>query len=268
MSFATVGEAILVPILDEFKIINTKLGQMIIGIGTLDDIIELITLIIVVFMLGAKVDNGLNVLSASILFVFLIFLFLLFRFFKKRNKGFAYTSVSSLLLFCLFVFFVFIGIGEYLNAAAIAAVLAGITLRSFLPKIRLDKVKSEIKAIAYGFFAPIFFLSVGAEMNMSYLIKYPLMILLVVAVSKVAKLFGSYLVGRKELGFKRSMLLGIGLSVRFSTSIIIIQLLYDNGIVGSDIYSVIIASSIVFKFIIPVLFSNLLVRWRKLLEPA
>jgi Kef-type K+ transport system membrane component KefB len=31
MSFATVGEAILLPILDEFKIINTRLGQSIIG---------------------------------------------------------------------------------------------------------------------------------------------------------------------------------------------------------------------------------------------
>ncbi|MCD6476686.1 MAG: cation:proton antiporter, partial [Candidatus Aenigmarchaeota archaeon] len=39
LSFATVGEAILIPILDEFNITNTKLGQSIIGIGALDDII-------------------------------------------------------------------------------------------------------------------------------------------------------------------------------------------------------------------------------------
>ena len=85
---------------------------------------------------------------------------------------------------------------------------------------------------------------------------------MVVAVSNGAKLLGSYIAAKNELGTKQSILLGIGLSVRFSTSIIIIKILFDNGLVGADLYSVIIASSIVFKFIVPVLFSNLIVRWK------
>jgi Kef-type K+ transport system membrane component KefB len=81
-------------------------------------------------------------------------------------------------------------------------------------------------------------------------------------VSKGAKLLGSYIVAKKVLGTKQSILLGIGLSVRFSTSIVVIKILFENGLVGSDVYSVIVASSIAFKFIIPVLFANLLVRWK------
>jgi Ca2+-transporting ATPase len=45
LSFATVGEAVLIPILDEFKLTKTKLGQSILGIGTLDDIIEVFLII-------------------------------------------------------------------------------------------------------------------------------------------------------------------------------------------------------------------------------
>jgi Kef-type K+ transport system membrane component KefB len=83
----------------------------------------------------------------------------------------------------------------------------------------------------------------------------------VVLVSNSAKIISSYIFGRKELGTKQSILLGIGLSVRFSTSIVIIKILFDSGLIDVALYSVLIASSIVFKFIIPVMFSNLLVKW-------
>ncbi|MFQ6068547.1 MAG: cation:proton antiporter, partial [Candidatus Bathyarchaeia archaeon] len=43
-SFATVGEAVLLPILNEFGVIKTTFGQLTLGIGTLDDIIEVLML--------------------------------------------------------------------------------------------------------------------------------------------------------------------------------------------------------------------------------
>lgn len=44
LSFATVGEAVLLPILAEFKIVKTDFGQLTLGIGTMDDIIEVLML--------------------------------------------------------------------------------------------------------------------------------------------------------------------------------------------------------------------------------
>lgn len=52
LSFATVGEAVLIPILDEFKVINTNFGQSIIEIGCLDDLIEVFALILMAFLVG------------------------------------------------------------------------------------------------------------------------------------------------------------------------------------------------------------------------
>ena len=66
----------------------------------------------------------------------------------------------------------------------------------------------------------------------------------------------------KNLGGKHAILLGIGLSVRFSTSIVVVKILFENELIGSDLYSIIIASSMAFKIIVPVLFANLLVRWK------
>ncbi len=261
LSFATVGEAILVPILDEFGIINTKLGQSIIGIGTLDDIFEIFTLILVSLLVGSSFKTQFSI-HAILFSLFMLFLLtVVFTKFKKYGKKFAFFSIETLLLFALFVLFLFLGIGNLAEASPLAALLAGISLKTFMPKQRVELIKNEVKAICYGFFAPIFFLWVGASLDMHYLLTFPLLIILVVVVSKGAKLLASFIVARRELTPRQSLLLGISLSVRFSTSIIIIKILYDYGLVASDLYSIIVASSIVFKFVVPVLFSNLLVRW-------
>ena len=57
LSFATVGEEILIPILDEFKLTNEPLGQTIIGVGTLDDIFEILTLILVILFVGSSAQD-------------------------------------------------------------------------------------------------------------------------------------------------------------------------------------------------------------------
>lgn len=259
LSFATVGEAILIPILHEFKLINTNLGQSIIGIGTADDIIEIILILFASIVVGTQ--TGGNILLILISLTILVLLTIGFRFFGRKREKFKFASIETLFLFILFVFFLFIGIGTLAEAAPLAAVLAGMSIRLFISNERLNFVDNELKSLTYGLFAPLFFVWIGIELNIDYLISFPLLILLVFAVSSFAKLLGSYILGKKELGTKGSILLGIGLSVRFSTSIIIIKFLFDNGIIGLDIYSVIVASSIIFKFIIPLVFSRLATKW-------
>lgn len=259
LSFATVGEAILVPILHEFKLINSSIGQAIIGIGTADDIIE-IMLLLVVSVLAESQSDGNSVVVLYGLAV-LILLTVGFRLFRKRSQRFNFASIETLFLFILFVFFLFIGVGEYATAAPLAAILAGVTVRLFIHDERLMFVDNELKSLTYGFFAPLFFVSIGAELNIQYLLSAPLLIILIVLVSNGSKILGSYIMGRKELGLRGSILLGVGLSVRFSTSIIIIRFLYDHGIINFHIYTVVIASSIIFQFIVPLMFSWLVVHW-------
>lgn len=262
LSFATVGEAVLFPILDEFKVINTRLGQSIIGIGTLDDLIEVLVLILLIFIIGSDGNPLSNIILVFASLCALLVLTYGLKTLKKRSKKFAFLKIETLFLFVLFVLFLFIGIGEFAHASTIAAILAGIGLRTFVPDERLQLIESEIRTMCYGFFAPMFFVWVGISIDITYLLSYPLLVLLVVSVSNGSKLIGSYVIARNELGKKQSILLGIGLSVRFSMSIIIIKILFENSLIGSDLYSVIVASSMAFKFIVPVLFANLLVRWK------
>lgn len=266
LSFSTVGEAILIPILDEFKLVNTRLGQTILGIGTLDDIIEILILISVILFVGSGLHGHLNIW----LIVFSLFALFAMTFglstLKEQGEKFKFSKIETLFLFIIAVLFLFLGVGEYAEATALGAILAGVGLRTFIPDERLKVVESEIRAVCYGLFAPIFFLWAGATMDVAYVTSYPVLILLIIIVSSGSKYLGSYIIARKELGLKQSILLGTGLSVRFSTSIVIVKILFENNIIEKGLYSVIIASSIIFTFVIPIIFSQLLKIYKQEIE--
>ena len=262
-SFATVGEVVLVPILDEFKMINTRLGQSILGIGLLDDIIEIAVLIVLAGVVSVNVGTKVNiwVILASLLGLFALSFFLT----KIKKKGVRknFGRVEMIFLFSIFMLFLFLGIGEYAKAAPLAAFLAGISLRTFIPKKRLALIEKEIRAVAYGFFAPVFFFWVGTSMDLQALVSSPLLLLLVIAVSSTAKIVGSRIISGNYLSSKESLIMGIGLCVRFSTSIIIVKILFDSGLLGKDLYSILIASSVILTLIVPIVFSRLVAGLKK-----
>lgn len=263
LSFATVGEAVLLPILDEFKLTKTKLGQTILAIGVLDDVIEIMTVIAVSVLLGYSAGHThFNIwLNLAILFSLFAMAFVVIKL-KKYLQSIKYKDTSSFFFLIMFFLFLFIGIGKYVESAPLGALLAGIALKNVIPKKLEEIIESEIKIIAYGFVAPIFFLWVGLDVNVFYLMKYPLLIIFFMLVIKSTKLISSYLVGRKVLGKKKSIILGISLCVKFSTSVVIIKLLFEHGLIGSDVYSVFIGTKILFKFIIPFLLAYLITRWK------
>ncbi|USN53328.1 MAG: cation:proton antiporter [Candidatus Nomurabacteria bacterium] len=267
LSFATVGEAILVPILDASKLIRTPVGQAIIGIGTLDDIVEIISLIFVSLLLGTSAVN----ISVHVAVVFLGLLGLfgltaLFSYLRAERQRFAFSQVETLFLMTMFGLFLFLAVGSFAEATALGALLAGVALRNFIPTARLKFIETDLRTIAYGFFAPIFFVWVGASLDLQYVGGHLWQIAALIVVAGLAKLLASIVMGKKEFGGRGAILLGIGLSVRFSTSIIIVKLLFDNGLIDVGLYSVIIASTICFTLLIPFLFAQLSARWRNQLK--
>ena len=262
-SFATVGEAVLLPILDEFNLVKTKLGQTILGIGVLDDIVEVLIIVVASIIIGRSAGHTqfniwINLLILCSLFG-LVFILVKFR---KQLTSFKYKDIPSFFILVLFFIFLFIGIGQFVESAALGALLAGIALKNIIPDKILNLIDSEIRIMAYGFFAPVFFLWVGIDTDIGYLLKFPLLILLVMVMTKATKITSSYLMGKKVLGTKKSIILGVSLCVKFSTSIVIIKLLFENGLIQSNLYSVLIGTMIAFKFIVPLLLSYLITRWK------
>ncbi len=260
MSFASVGEVILIPLLDEFKILKTKLGRAIVDIGVTGNILEICVLIVVSIIITSHDPNKIYITFASLILLFL--LTAVFVRFRHEGEQFRFMNVDTMFIFSIFILFLFLGIGKYADATPLAALLAGISLKTFMSPRRISLIEREAKILSYGFFAPFFFLWAGMSVSIDALIKYPLVILLIVIVTKSIKIVGSYFVARKELGEKESILLGIGLSIRFSTSIIITKILFQEGLINDDLYSVIVTSGIIFNFFVPFIFSSLFMKWK------
>lgn len=261
VSFATVGEAMLLPILDEFDLLKTDLGQMIVGIGVIDDAIEIVAIIAASIALGAAaghahVNTGLAIAALGALFVMAYGLTRL----AAEGRRLEVLDIEDIFLFVVFVFFLFVAVGQVAEAGALGAVLAGVAVWNFLPDERVEAIETDLKSIAYGLFGPLFFVWVGTETDIAYLFANPLLVLLVIAVTNAVKVLGSWIVAHDDLGTRESVFMGVALSVRFSTSIVIITLLHDAGVIGDGLFSVLVASTILFKFIVPFLLSQMATR--------
>jgi len=264
LSFATVGEAVLLPILSEFNVLNTTFGQLTLGIGTIDDIIEVLMLAIIAalpaFFPKTQIQSFPNpFLILSALGVLLLLTLVMTKLANKVKNILRMNSntpyVHSLLV--LLVFFSFAALGGFVfeSLATVGAILGGIVGRQLLPEEMLNEDEKSINFLGYVFLSPLFFLSIGANVSLTSLLIYPLLIVLIWIVAKGSKLLASFLLFHKLLGNKYSLLMGLGLSVRFSTSLIVQLILFNSGFISLALYSALIATAALMKPVIIGLFS-------------
>jgi Kef-type K+ transport system membrane component KefB len=259
LSFATVGEAVLLPILAKFNLLKTKFGQLTLGIGTLDDVLEVLTLIMIPFLpifLPTLHIQGfpdptfvvLDLIGIFILTLVLVKIASKIKHVLSNNVKFGF--IRPLVIMLIFFSFVVVGSFVFESLAAISAIFGGIVARSLLPTENFQSDEKVVNFLGYIVLSPMFFLSVGASMSFASVFVYPLLITVILFATFGAKLSGSYLLFRKMLGKKHSLLLGLGLSVRFSTGLIVQYVLLISGLITLDLYSALIASAVVMTPII------------------
>ncbi len=259
LSFATVGEAVLVPILEEFGALKSKLGKVIIGVGIADDLLELLVIAIAAIFIShqgaASIHHILLVLGT------IVSLFLLSGILQriKKVRRMRTPQLEELVLASLAILFLFLSVGEIADLSPMAAILAGVAVKSFLPKKAMEDIDRQLKAIGYGVFAPIFFAWVGASTNVLYILQGGCVVLLLFIVTAMAKLLAS-LITIRELPVLQRFITGVGLCTRFSTGLVVTEYIYRAGAISKDVFSVVVATTALYSVVVPLLFSLLLSR--------
>lgn len=155
-------EAVIVPILDEFKMIKTRIGTFIIGAGVLDDIIEVILVGVVSVWIGSKTGQshgGITGLFTGI-FAFMLISWIFYKWLPRIIQKWKPENLSSLMIFSLVVLFGFGGFGEYVELGmVVGAIIAGVIMR---PLFESEEQKGELlskttQTLSYGFFGVLFF---------------------------------------------------------------------------------------------------------------
>jgi Kef-type K+ transport system membrane component KefB len=266
IAFGTVGEVVLLAILKEFGLEKTRFGQLALGIGVFDDIFEVLALALVIALPALAAGDSQNATMQSSLTIVLTLSGILLvtillsqvgkvtrRYLEKvQNESF----VIPFLIFMIIFAFIYFGSRGFENMGVVAAIFSGIAVKQVLPEKFVQQYKKPIFFVGNIFLGPFFFLSLGGTMSLGALLTYPLLIVIIIAISLLSRLSVSYLLFHKILGKRQSLVMGVGLTAKFSTSVVSENLLFSSGLIAQPLYSAIMAAFIILKPIIVGVFAR------------
>ena len=272
IGFATIGEVILIAILTELKIEKSKFGQLTIGMGVADDIVELIVLTFVSTLPFFYGTNG-SIIESDLGQIFSIWLLLIIsiliilgitlisikmgksvqRYLMKLGKNFPH--VLGVLYLTIFLGMIVISVIFIEEISILGAIFAGIICKSIFPEKNAEKLEGNFKFLML-FIAPFFFFGVGYHVSLSAIMVNVLLIFVIIIVSIVGRVGSTMFVFKKH--FKKisdRLTFGFGLCTKFSTSIIVLSLLLEYGYITIMIYSLIITAFLTEKVIVVFVYS-------------
>ncbi len=265
------AEAVIVPILDEFQLIRTRVGQFIVGAGVLDDVIEVFLVALVSVWISNKsataminAENQIVQLSLGILF-FLALAWLSYRWILPFISNWLPRRQSNLLLLSVLVLFGFGGFSEYTNIGmVVGAIIAGVLLQPAFARMGAtgEQTTQTIRAISYGFFAPLFFFWVGLSVDINGILEAPTLAILLYLAGTLGKLLGVFLmVPMKKLTTREAWTVGIGLDARMTTEIIVAKLLLDAQLIDLHLFTALVAAASFTAITVPLGFTLLVRQW-------
>ncbi len=271
------AEAVIVPILDEFKLIGSRVGEFIIGAGVLDDIIEIFLVAFVSVWIGTKTGIISTNITGNIFYVvagllILIALTLITHWLlAKILTSWMPSQPSDLIMLGMLILFAFGGISEYFNLGmVIGAIIAGVLMYPTFNKTGLTgkQAMETIQSVSYGFLGLIFFFWVGLNVDLKGMISAPILAILLFLAAFIGKMIGVFMmVPAKKLNILEAWTIGIGLNARLTTEIIVAQLLLSAKIIKVDLFTALIAASSLSTIIVPLVFTLVVRRWSKKLSP-
>ncbi len=276
------AEAVVVPILDEFGMVNTRVGRFIVGAGVLDDVIEVILVVVTSVWIGTVAAGNQGPISATIEHdisdvliggvAFAVAAYTAYRWLLPFLASWTHRKPRELLLLSSVTLFALGGLAQYVGLGlVVGALITGVVLRPTVDGDRPERsaVRNAIDLGAYGFFGPIFFLWVGLSVDLSGMLKAPWLAVGLFSAAFFGKLIGAWLLVPFGRATKREALAtGVGLNARLTTEIIVAQLLLTAGIINDQLFTALVAASGLSTLLVPPLFAIMLDRWGPSLRPA
>jgi len=268
-ALATVAETTIAPILDELEVIKTKVATLMLGPGVIDDVVEVIIASLASLIVGSSghTANLLFLAAGLLILIALVFLFhrLILPLTVHSNR-----KIGEFQLFCLMISasFLFTSISQYFGLGILlGAIVSGLIFQVSLKQLDYNpSAPSALTAIAYGFLGPVFFFGVGLSVSFLTLVDLEgfQLILCLLSANFIGKFLAAIIVGKMvNLNAKSMVLIGLGLSAKFSMGIIPVQIFYSAKLTDQRLFSAFIAVSTITTAIIPPLLSFIIGRWRE-----
>ena len=210
-------------ILMDAKVLDTRAGSTILGAAVIDDVLGILVIVIVssIALTGGVSFENLGILSLKMLLFFFITLIVglkvigrLTDLFEKMGTEKAFITLSLAMGFLFGVFAESVQIAG-ITGAFIAGLIIGET-----PFRR--RVADEIRTIGYGFFIPLFFVSVGTWIDFKAFSESIVLMTILTVVAILGKLIGCGL-PPKLMGCstRESAIIGVGMIPRLEIGLVV-----------------------------------------------
>jgi len=237
-----------VRVLMDLNMLNTDAGLTILGAAVIDDIVGII---LFVSVLGVASPMDIGFLGIKILIFFILFMFVglkiidrIFNLGEKIQLPKALLSLS-LAIFLLYAFFAHQSGIPGITGAFVAGMVIGHAIKS-------KKVIIDVKTIGYGFFIPLFFVWVGANVDPTVFGKTTVIFFtfFIILVATVGKIIGCGLGGRiAGMSNRQALRVGIGMIPRLEMALIIVGAAVAQGVLVGETADQIIATTVMLTLV-------------------
>lgn len=260
--FSATSVSISVQVLKEYKRLDTAEGSVTLGAAVVDDIA--VVLIVSIFSAVLSMDGNTSsmgvgfiwdLLGTKILFFIGLYLFAKFILDPLLSLTKKIVAVEAETAFALALCFGFAILSEHVGMSdVIGAFFIGLLLSRQEGK---HEIEHNVSVISYSVFIPVFFVSIGLDIELSAFKEYAVIIIVFTLLATLTKLIGGYLGGRvTKLDRNQSLIIGAGMVSRGEMALIIVKMGENLGLINEGLYS-----AIVVAIILTTLFSPLLIKY-------
>ncbi|MGD2250466.1 MAG: cation:proton antiporter [Candidatus Methanofastidiosia archaeon] len=250
-------------ILTELKMLETRLGTLIIGAAVIDDIIA----VIFIGIIAGIARTGKILITHTFITILLALLFIvlsltvLISVFQKLSRKYRLelANIEDILLLGVIIVLVFCVITENIGLSIITgAFMAGLVLG----QASFSRALTE-HATLFGesLFIPVFFVTMGMQFDVSSFASIGGFAVVLIVVAIIGKIIGCG-AGAKLAKFsgQESFAVGVAMIPRAGVELLLIKLGLDYGIISLGVASVILSMVIVTTLITPPFLSTVLKR--------
>lgn len=253
---STISLGVVVPTLKEMNIMRTTIGQFILLVAVLADLVTMI-LLTAYGTLHASGNTSLWLIGSLV--VFTIVFYFLGGFFKKaqflQKLMDGTTQIGIRAVFALILLLV--ALAEGVGAENIlGAFLAGVVVSLLNPD---EDMVEKLDSFGYGFFIPIFFIMVGVDLNIPELIKEPALLLIIpflILAFLISKLIPVFYI-RRWFDMKTTISSAFLLTSTLSLVIASAKIAEQLGTISPEISGILILSAVITCVFVPIIFKKM-----------
>lgn len=269
ISLSVSSQAISLDILEEAKLLKSKIGNLVMTAGAIDDVFELVAIstVLVILQTTLSADATLKKLVLDIAVFVLIILILRISLIPMAINAFEKDKSQDILFMGALIIVLFMAyLSELFGISSlIGSLVAGMLVRqTFLSKEnrrpwKRNEISHLIHVISFGFLIPIFFVNVGVQTDIYTITSNISLAAVLILIDLGGTVLGSVLgVLLSKGSFTEGHIVGWAVSPKGDTELVIASLAFAKGIISINIYSAIIVVALVSTLVSPIMFKYLI----------